>query len=50
MAGVALNMYYGTDEAVEGKNAFLEKENLTTASTGGDYYSIIEIILGEMVY
>lgn len=27
-----------------------KKENLTTASTGGDYYSIIEIILGELVY
>lgn len=25
MAGVALNMYYGTPEAAEGKNAFLEK-------------------------
>ncbi|HBV96008.1 MAG: dihydroxynaphthoic acid synthetase [Peptococcaceae bacterium BICA1-7] len=25
MSGVALNMYYGTDEALEGKNAFLEK-------------------------
>ena len=25
MAGVALNLYYGTDEALEGKNAFLEK-------------------------
>ena len=25
MAGVALNLYYGTDEAMEGKNAFMEK-------------------------
>ena len=25
MAGVALNLYYGTDEAVEGRNAFMEK-------------------------
>ncbi|MFZ5631226.1 MAG: 1,4-dihydroxy-2-naphthoyl-CoA synthase [Bacillota bacterium] len=25
MAGVALNLYYGTDEAMEGRNAFMEK-------------------------
>lgn len=25
MAGVALNLYYGTDEAMEGRNAFVEK-------------------------
>jgi dihydroxynaphthoic acid synthetase len=25
VAGVALNLYYGTDEALEGRNAFLEK-------------------------
>lgn len=25
MAGIALNLYYGTDEAVEGKSAFMEK-------------------------
>lgn len=25
MAGVALNLYYGTEEALEGKNAFIEK-------------------------
>ncbi|MHB1419925.1 MAG: 1,4-dihydroxy-2-naphthoyl-CoA synthase [Bacillota bacterium] len=25
MAGVALNLYYGTDEAAEGRNAFMEK-------------------------
>ncbi|WP_347487785.1 1,4-dihydroxy-2-naphthoyl-CoA synthase [Desulfoscipio sp. XC116] len=25
MAGIALNLYYGTDEAVEGRNAFMEK-------------------------
>lgn len=25
MAGIALNLYYGTDEAMEGRNAFMEK-------------------------
>jgi len=25
MAGIALNLYYGTDEAMEGRNAFVEK-------------------------
>ncbi|MFZ5631465.1 MAG: enoyl-CoA hydratase-related protein [Bacillota bacterium] len=25
MAGIALNLYYGTDEALEGRNAFMEK-------------------------
>lgn len=25
VAGIALNLYYGTDEAVEGRNAFMEK-------------------------
>ena len=32
MAGIALNMYFGTDEALEGKNAFLEKRPPNYAS------------------